>query len=150
MSQFLATIFGIPFTAQQRETAFANMVGARSREDAIGFLRETAQHNTEKSGALLGAQGIFVIVDTFALDKSWPQALLVASLLLLLAGALLLMTNLRSTLGMYRKARTPDDAAKGIFKMVVSRMVRFNVALYLTFGAILLLAVAALTFLQPS
>ena len=64
----------------------------------------------------------------------------------ILAGALMVMTNLRGTLGVYR--RTPSEApgghAREVFRLVLSRTLRFNAALYLTFLSIILLGVAAL------
>src|SRR5277367_4682440 len=119
------------------------MVGGRTPEDTFDFLRASASHNTEKSGALLGAQGIFVVVDIFAIDHGWPRAAILASLLLLLAGSLVVMTNLRGTLGAYGRAER-IDSAHAIFNMILSRTVRFNIALYLTFVSILLLVVASL------
>jgi hypothetical protein len=147
MLKILWRIFGIPFGAEDRAAVFAEMSRNRSRESAIEFFRDGASHNTAKSGALLGAQGIFVVVDIFAIDHGWPKGLILASLLLMLAGSLLVMTNLRGTLWPYR-AKTGElqpDAVQGVFNLVLRRSLRFNVALYLTFLSIVLMAVAALT-----
>ncbi len=149
MYRLLWRIFGVPFGAEDRAAVFAEMVGDRSKESAIEFFRDGASHNTAKSGALLGAQGIFVVVDIFAIDHGWPKDMILVSILLLLAGSLVLMTNLRSTLGAYRRAhgQTKVDALHGVFNLVLTRSANFNVALYLTFLSIVLLALAALTFL---
>jgi hypothetical protein len=146
MKRLLWLVFGVPLEAKDIDKAYIAMVGARTPEDTFDFLRSSASHNTEKSGALLGAQGIFVVVDIFAVDHGWPRASILASLLLLLAGSLVVMTNLRSTLGAYGRAER-TDSARAIFNMILSRTVRFNIALYLTFLSISLLAAAAFKFI---
>ncbi len=148
MLKILWRIFGVPFGAEDRAAVFAEMSRNRSRESAIEFFRDGASHNTAKSGALLGAQGIFVVVDIFAIDHGWPKVLILASLLLMLAGSLVVMTNLRGTLWPYR-AKTGElqsDAVQSVYNLVLRRSLRFNVALYLTFFSIILLAAAALLF----
>jgi len=146
MLKFLWRIFGVPISAEDRASVFAEMVGNRSRESAIEFFRDGASHNTAKSGALLGAQGIFVVVDIFAIDHGWPEGTVLASLLLMLAGSLLVMANLRGTLWPYRRktGEAQADAVRAVFNLVLRRSLRFNVGLYLTFLSIVLLAVAAL------
>jgi len=148
MMRLLWRIFGVPFSAEDRAAVFDAMVGTRSKENAVEFFRDGAQHNTAKSGALLGAQGIFVVVDIFAIDHGWPKEPVLASLLLMLAGSLLVMTNLRGTLGAYRRdpAHPQRDAAHGVYELVLRRSARFNAALYLTFLSIVLLLVSALMF----
>jgi hypothetical protein len=110
-------------------------------------MRAGACHNTEKSGALLAAQAIFVVVDTFALDHGWARYPIVASMLILLLGAMTVMANLRSTTGMYDAARRADSV-RGVFDMVMARNLRFNLALDLTYLAIALLGLPALAFLR--
>jgi hypothetical protein len=150
MLKLLWRIFGVPFGAEDRASTLAEMTGNRSKENAIEFFRDGASHNTAKSGALLGAQGIFVVVDIFAIDHGWPRNLILASLLLMLAGSLLVMTNLRGTLRPYRgKASEPQiDPVRAVFNLVLRRSLRFNVALYLTFLSIIVLALAAVTFIR--
>jgi hypothetical protein len=147
MRRLLWLIFGIPFAKKDVDDVYATMIGARSPESTFDFLRSSASHNTEKSGALLGAQGIFVVVDIFALDHGWPRSAILICLLLLLAGSLIVMTNLRSTLGAYGRSDGPAglDPGRSIFNMILSRTSRFNIALYLTFLSISLLGVAALS-----
>ena len=139
-------VFGIPGTAEERETALRNIVGDLNPREAAERLRGAAQHNTEKAGALLAAQGIFTVADTFALDHGWPQLPILASLGCLIAGSFLAMSILRSTMRMYRHRPDHRDPVRLIFDMLMSRMVRFNSALYLTFFSILLLGIAALSF----
>jgi hypothetical protein len=148
--RWLSRMLGVPLSTEDRATVFAEMSGNRSREAAIEFFRDGASHNTAKSGALLGAQGIFVVVDIFALDHGWPRDLVLAAILVMLAGSLIVMTNLRGTLSPYRKAPDgpPVDAVHRVFTLVLTRSLRFNVALYLTFLSIVLLALAAVAFIR--
>lgn len=127
---------------------FATMTQGRSPESALAFFRDGAVHNTAKSGALLGAQGIFVVVDIFALDHGWPIGPVFAAMLLMLAGSLIVMTNLRGSTRPFERAAADGavDPVRGSFNLVMTRMLRFNIALYLTFLSIVLLAVAALIF----
>lgn len=144
MRRLLWLIFGVPFAKDDVDGVYVTMIGARSPESTFDFLRSSASHNTEKSGALLGAQGIFVVVDIFALDHGWPRSAILICLLLLLAGSLIVMTNLRSTLGAYGRSLIGRDPGRSIFIMILSRTIRFNIALYLTFLSISLLGLAAL------
>ena len=145
MLRLLELLLGVPLTREDRLTALNRMVGGRSPLDAAEILRWSAGHNTEKSGALLGAQAIFVVVDTFVLERGWPKSAVLAALFLVLAAALTLMTNLRSTMMAYRQKENIEPNWH-IFSMLMTRTVRFNIALYLTFLSILFLVVAALSF----
>ncbi len=122
------------------------MVGDLPPTEAADRLRGAVQHNTEKAGALLAAQGIFTVGDTFALDHNWPQIPILISLGLLILSTFLVMSILRSTVRMYRHPAEHTDPVRQIFKLLISRMVRFNSALYLTFLSILLLGIAAASF----
>jgi hypothetical protein len=145
----LSSILGVPVSAADRDLVFERMKQGRSPEEALNFFRDGAQHNTHKSGALLGAQGIFAVVDLFALDHGWPRAPVFAAMFAMLLGALLVLTNLRGTLGPYmRVPRAEDmDPVRRTFELVRVRSVRFNIALYLTFLSIVLLAAAAIALI---
>jgi hypothetical protein len=147
MLRLLEILLGAPLTREGQDGTFKAMAGDRSDRETADFLRWGAGHNTEKSGALLGAQAIFVVVDTFVLERGWPKAPTLASLFLLLAAALVLMTNLRNTMQAWRLERGPEGQNRHMFNMNVLRTIRFNIALYLTFLSISLLAVAALRFI---
>lgn len=56
------------------------------------------------------------------------------------------MSMLRSTSGPFNVA-TEADVGQKAFAILLSRMIRFNLALYMTFLSILLLGIAALSFL---
>ncbi len=142
----LALLLGTPATAAERENAFHNIVGGLATHAAAERLRGAVQHITEKAGALLAAQGIFAVADTFALDHGWPRWPLLASLAILIAGTFIAMSILRSTMRMYRHREDKADPVRLIFAMLESRMIRFNIALYLTFLSILLLGIAAASY----
>jgi hypothetical protein len=146
MRRFLELLFGVPLTREDRLSGFNRMIGGRSASEAADVMRWSAGHNTEKSGALLGAQAIFVVVDTFALERGWPKPAMLAALFLVLAAALILMTNLRSTMMAYRQKEGAEPNWH-IYSMILSRTIRFNSALYMTFLSIVLLGIAALSFL---
>ena len=139
-------IFGIPGTPEERETGYRNLVGNLDTIAAAERMRGGVQHNTEKAGALLAAQGIFTVADTFALDHGWPKIPILISLSCLVVGTFLAMSILRSTMRMYRHNIEQVDPVRLIYRMLLARMIRFNSALYLTFVSILLLAIAAMSF----
>jgi hypothetical protein len=138
-------VFGIP-ASDERELALKNVTNGLDGFAAVERLRDGVQHNTEKAGALLAAQGIFIVADTFALDHGWPKIPILVSLVSLVVGAFLVMSILRSTMRVYRHRVEVSDPVHLIYNLLLSRMVRFNSALYLTFLSILLLAIAAMSF----
>jgi hypothetical protein len=142
---FFDTIFGIPTGKQDRERAYRNVVGDMKPADAFARILGGMQHNTDKAGALLAAQGIFAVACTFAIDHGWPRLLALSAILLLLAGALLAMSILRSTAAPFH-AGSEADVPRIAFRLLISRMIRFNLALYMTFVSILLLGIAAVSF----
>jgi hypothetical protein len=146
LQKLVGVLFGIPSTAEERENALRNITGDLSPMAAAERLRNAVQHNTEKAGALLAGEGFFIVADTFALDHGWPKVPVLISLLCLVVGAFLVMSILRSTMRMYRHAPERKEPVAMVFALLLSRMIRFNSALYLTFLSILLLGVAALCF----
>src|SRR5665213_1260960 len=130
LQHIIGFVFGIPGTAEERETALRNIAGGLNPIEAAERLHGAAQHNTEKAGALLAAQGIFTVADTFALDHGWPPIPILTSLVSLVVGTFLAMSILRSTMRMYRHASEHADPVRMIYNMLLSRMIRFNTALY--------------------
>jgi hypothetical protein len=135
-------LFGVPFSARERDAVFKRMLDGRTGAAAVDFVRADVTHNTEKSGALLAAEAIFLVVDLFALDQGWSKPLLIGSLLILMLCCVLAMSNLKPTLGMYRKD-LGTVPARGVFNVLLRRTFRLNLALYLTFFSIVLLGAAA-------
>lgn len=145
LQQFFGWVFGIP-AASEHEATIQNLSAGLDLVAASERLRNAVQHNTEKAGALLAAQGIFIVADTFALDHGWPKIQILVSLVSLVVGAFLVMSILRSTMRMYRHRVEGGEPVRAIYNLLISRMIRFNSALYLTFLSILLLAIAATSF----
>jgi hypothetical protein len=119
----------------------------------ISYLRaimnESLSHIMQKSGALLAAQAIFIVVDTYGIDHGWPRSAMVVSILTQILAALLVMLNLRTVY--MEPPRTIDDPAELERESVVQiaglaglRGARFNLALYLTFLSVILMGFGAL------
>jgi hypothetical protein len=146
--RILERILGVPLTASRRKAALDQIRVEAPAANVHDILGGIGQHLTEKSGALLAAQAILVVAVIYALDHSWGRAPVIASLIMLIAAALLVMTNLRSSFvwraGPARK--TVEDVALQTFAIMVSRGLRFNLALYATFVAIALLGAGASVF----
>ncbi len=145
MSSLFAAIFGVPSSRVERDRAYTSIAGNLDDMQAFERILGGMQHNTEKAGALLAAQGIFAVACTFGIDHGWPKLFSVPAILLLLIGALLLISMLRSTAAPF--TRGSGNVARIAFDLLVSRMIRFNLALYMTFVSILLLAVSAISFI---
>jgi hypothetical protein len=145
VSKVIAVIFGVPPSRVDRDRAYRSIVGDLDEMRAFERILGGMQHNTEKAGALLAAQGIFAVACTYGIDHGWPQVLAVPAILLLLVGALLAISMLRSTAAPF--TRGEGNIARMAFDLLVSRMIRFNLALYMTFLSILLLAAAAVSFI---
>ena len=144
MANILATVFGVPPSRAARDRAYESIVGDLDEMRAFERILVGMQHNTEKAGALLAAQGIFAVACTYGIDHGWPRIVCIPAILLLLVGALLAMSMLRSTAAPF--AHQSGNISRRAFDLLVSRMVRFNGALYMTFLSILLLAIAAMSF----
>ncbi|MBV8976678.1 MAG: hypothetical protein JO261_10990 [Alphaproteobacteria bacterium] len=145
MAGLLDRVLGVPLSRARRDALMVNTISGRSGPDAAAYVLAGVQHNTEKAGALLAAQGIFAIACTYGLDHGWPRSLAIAAILLLVAGAMLAMSMLRSTAAPFRHG-DHDARMATMFHVLISRMVRFNIALYCTFLSVLLLGIAAIRF----
>src|SRR5262249_4756173 len=123
--------------------------GLRFR-DALAIrtdLADNLSHLTQKAGALLAAQAIFIVVNTWGIEHGWPRFVMLVSVILLVVSALVVLTLLRSV---YMPAPKTDDAATFAFEDIISiariltsRAARFNVALYMTFLSVILLGIGA-------
>ncbi|MBS0472720.1 MAG: hypothetical protein JSR60_16730 [Proteobacteria bacterium] len=142
----LSAILGFPFDKTERERVYRNLVGDKDGAQALAYILTGVQHNTEKAGALLAAQGMFAVACVFALDHGWPAAPTLAATFLLLAGALLAMSILRSSASPFLGAGA--ELTRNAFNLLLMRMLRFNLALYMTFLSVVLLAAAAFAFVR--
>ena len=143
MRRWLSSLLGAPRDKQQ---ALRAALGERTSLAALDFIFQAVVHNTAKAGALLAAQGMFAVVGTYAMEHGWPVFLILPAMILTLTGALLAMSILRSTTGVFRPGMDQDAKNAQMFAILVTRMVRFNLALYMTFLSVILLLAA--TFIQ--
>jgi len=105
-------------------------------------------HITQKSGALLAAQAIFLVFQSYGIDHGWSRSVVLISMLMLMFAALLVMSNLRSVWLPSSGVRDDQSAAERIAIVQLAdlasmRGARFNIALYLTFLSVILMAIAA-------
>src|SRR5258708_23941445 len=149
MASALDRLFILPFSDARLREAIDTHLRFRSADAIRATLSENNSHITQKSGALLAAQAIFIVVDTYGIDHGWPRPAMVISILTQILAALLVMLNLRTV---YMEApKTIDDPAELEKESVVQiatlagvRGARFNIALYLTFLSVILLGFGAL------
>ena len=149
MASVFERLLGVPLTHARRREEIENHLRFRDPSDMRATMSENLSHITQKSGALLAAQAIFIVVDTYGIDHGWPRSAMVISILTQLLAALLVMLNLRTV---YLQApRTIDDPAELEKESVVQiatlagvRGARFNLALYLTFLSVVLMGFGAL------
>lgn len=148
MAGLLSSLMGVPATEAQIRAEVARFRRTRDIHVMRGVMSENLAHMTSKSGALLQAQGIFIAVATYLLSQGWPRVLALVSIFLLTIAALAVMTNLRTVF--IGRAPHIDNDEEAEVEIVVQtsllaarRGIFFNVALYLTFLSILLLAVGA-------
>jgi hypothetical protein len=147
MRKFLEVLLGVPVTKQRVRSEVETFAKARDVHAMRAVMNENLAHLTGKSGALLQAQGIFVVVATYALDQGWPRYLTLSSVLLLIVSALAVMTNLRSVfIGLDANADRERAEIENLVRtaeIASWRGALFNLALYLTFLSILLLGIGA-------
>jgi hypothetical protein len=147
MRKFLEVLLGVPVTKQRVRAEVETFAKARDVHAMRAIMNENLAHLTGKSGALLQAQGIFVVVATYALDQGWPRYLALSSVLLLIVSALAVMTNLRSVfIGLDPHIDSDRAEIENLVRtaeIASWRGALFNLALYLTFLSILLLGIGA-------
>jgi hypothetical protein len=142
MQALLRRVFGIPATAEKRTQAIDTLLRSREPAAAYEFMFAVMSHNTGKAGALLAAQGMFAVVGTYGMEHGWTKSLVLPSMLLLMLGALLAMSILRSTMGAFSPSgRDPFEA---LFDITMHRVVRLNLAMYVTFVSIVMLIAATI------
>lgn len=150
MRSLATAIFGLPITEREVRSQVKAFVRLRDVHTVRAVMSENLAHITSKSGALLQAQGLFVVVAAFLLTRGWTRALALAAIVLLTVSALAILTNLRTVL-INPPAPQKDDRDTEIeivvqtARLASRRGIVFNLALYLTFLAILCLGIAALS-----
>jgi hypothetical protein len=144
-------VLGVPVFRARVRAEVETFVRARDVHSVRATVNENLSHITGKSGALLQAQGIFIVVATYALDQGWSGYLALGSLLLLIVSALAVMTNLRTVFIGLNPTETDDGRAEienaiRTAEVASRRGALFNIALYLTFLSVLLLGIGAILF----
>ena len=148
MASVLDMLLGVPLSRATQHAQVDSHLRFRAAHELRGTLSENISHITQKSGALLAAQAIFIVVDTYGVDHGWPRIAVLVSVVTLVLAALLVMMNLRSIL-IVPPADTSDAAAferETLYRLgalAASRGARFNIALYLTFLSVILMGFGA-------
>lgn len=145
MRNFIQTFFGVPLLPSRVRAEVEKFVRLRGVKLVREIMAENLQHLTGKSGALLTAQGMFVVVAIYALDHGAARGVTLSAVLLLVVAALVVMTNLRSV---YISPDDEVDAGAAELQIVIAaalttsrRGATFNIALYLSFIAIAMMGV---------
>ena len=148
MASALERLFVLPFSEARLREAIDSHLRFRSPDAIRATLSENNSHITQKSGALLAAQAIFIVVDTYGLDHGWPHLAVLISVVALVLSALILMINLR-TVYMEAASDAADPvemervALMQLGRLAGTRGARFNIALYLTFLSVILMGFGA-------
>lgn len=148
MASAFDRLFVLPFSEAEVRAAIESHLRFRSADTIRATLNENNSHITQKSGALLAAQAIFLVVDTYGLDHGWPHIAVLISIVALILSALILMINLRTV---YMEAAEdiadPVELERAalvqIGRLAGMRGARFNIALYLTFLSVILMGFGA-------
>lgn len=137
---------GVPLSQARRRQEIEDHLKYRDAPSYRAIVSENVTHLTQKSGALLAAQAIFLVFQSYGVDHGWSRNVVLISMLMLMFAAMLVMSNLRSV---WLPSSNPSDGvAEHIAIMQLSdltsmRGARFNIALYLTFLSVALTAIAA-------
>ena len=144
--RLLDIVLGVPVSRKRVREESERFIAARGAGPTRETINDNLAHLTGKSGALLQAQGLFLVIATFALERGWPLAL--PAMLLLIVSALAVMTNLRTVFiglagGEADVGRAEIENVVQTAQVASSRGARFNVCLYLTFLSVVLIGVGA-------
>lgn len=154
MASLFERVIGVPLSRERQKEEIRQYLRFRPPDTLRTVMNENLSHLTQKSGALLAAQAIFIVVDTFGLDHGWPPLAVLVSSFLLVLSALIVMTNLRTTF-MASPPHINDpvelelEAISQTARLAGMRGARFNIALYLTFLSIVLLGFGAVESALP-
>jgi len=146
----LERVIGVPLSRAGRLHEIDEHLKFRDVGTYRAMISENVSHITQKSGALLAAQAIFLVFQSYGIDHGWSRGVVLVSMLLLMMAAMLVMSNLRS---IWLPSSNLDDAKTErervaivqLSELTSMRGARFNIALYLTFVSVILMAIAAIT-----
>jgi len=141
MPALLERMLGGPITASAREADFVER--QRDVQESIALFAGRIEQLTNKSAALLQADSIFIAVALFVVQVRHSSVTGSIALTLLTSSCLLLASNLWSVWPR-RVSEGKDLQLRLMFDIRVWRGVRFNLALYLFFGGVAVLALSAI------
>ena len=144
----LERAIGVPLSRARRKQEIEDHLKYRDAQSYRAIVSENVSHLTQKSGALLAAQAIFLVFQSYGIDHGWSRIMVLVSMLMLMFAAMLVMSNLRSVWLPSSRPSDGEGVAEHIAIIQLSdltsmRGARFNVALYLTFLSVALMAIAA-------
>jgi hypothetical protein len=140
MSALLDRIFSVPTSAAAREADLAERRADPSQSIALFATR--IEQITNKSAALLQADSIFIAIALYAIQMRRADAAGTAALVLLTISCLLLASNLWSVFPR-RVSEGQEHQLRLMYDLRIWRGVRFNLALYLFFAGVAVLALSA-------
>jgi hypothetical protein len=148
MANWTEWLAGGPTSSTRMSEELARHLRFRDPKTVRSEVVDYLSHLTQKSGALLAAQAIFIVVETYGIDHGWPKIVVIVSVLALVVAVLIVLTNLRSVYFSPVSSDDPTEFETGSLKLatevLTSRSARFNVALYLTFFSVILLGIGAI------
>jgi hypothetical protein len=152
MRNLATVIFGVPVGERTVRAQVIALIRLRDVHAARTAMNANLEHITSKSGALLQAQGIFVVVAAFLLTRGWTKILALTAIVLLTVSALAILTNLRTVLidAPAEQKHNRDAEIEIVVKTArlgSRRAAVFNIALYLTFLSLLFIGMAAVILL---
>lgn len=140
MEALLDRLLGVPTSAAAREADLAERRIDPSQ--SIALFASRIEQITNKSAALLQADSIFIAIALYALQSRQSTTFGALALIMLTLSCLLLASNLWSVFPR-RVSDGQDLQLRLMYDLRIWRGVRFNVALYLFFAGVAVLALSA-------
>jgi hypothetical protein len=118
---------GVPLSKSAREIDYKARREHNADGDTAANIRSGVEHITNKSGALMQADAIFIAFALIGVEQNPLSTLDIVSLILLVLSCLLLVTNLRAVW-----PRSPllndDRQLELVYRLRMARGVKFNIA----------------------
>ena len=136
----LDRILGVPTSAAAREADLAERLAEPTQ--SIALFASRIEQITNKSAALLQADSIFIAIALFVIQMRSNDVAGEAALIMLTVSCLLLASNLWSVFPR-RVSDGTDLQLRLMYNLRIWRGARFNLALYLFFAGVAVLALSA-------
>lgn len=140
MTVVLDRILGVPTSAAAREADLAERLAEPSQ--SIALFASRIEQITNKSAALLQADSIFIAIALYVIQMRSNDVAGDTALIMLTISCLLLASNLWSVFPR-PVSDGPDHQLRLMYGLRISRGIRFNLALYLFFAGVAVLALSA-------